>query len=169
MTRGRFKIRVGECCVDGCRNRNSVKGMCKKHYERGRRGREGTAIPLEDRESHAVARFWSLVEKSSGGCWMWAGQIQMGYGRFFSASHGGRVQAHRYSYAIANGINVRDLPPGMTIDHLCRCRSCVNPDHLELVTQRENTKRMLAWRAIEEENKSLRARVLELETKLAQA
>lgn len=61
-------------------------------------------------------------------CWLWMGHIHDGYGRI-----GGKA-AHRVVYTIVKD----DIPKGLQLDHLCRNRRCVNPDHLEPVTQREN-------------------------------
>ena len=62
------------------------------------------------------------------GCWLWKGKLSHGYGYFI----GGR--AHRISYEHWNG----KIPEDKVIDHLCRNRNCVNPQHLEVVTQQEN-------------------------------
>jgi hypothetical protein len=74
--------------------------------------------------------FWSMVDKS-GDCWLWTGVIykRTGYG-----SVGRRGSAHRLAYILVVG----PIPNGMHLDHLCRVRHCVNPDHLEPVTPREN-------------------------------
>lgn len=71
-------------------------------------------------------------------CWDWAGsKSDTGYGRF-SPRRGRAMMAHRFSYEYFTG---RSIPDGFHIDHLCRNPSCVNPDHLEAVTPRENTMR----------------------------
>lgn len=70
------------------------------------------------------------------GCWLWtAGLTQGGYGKFFVA--GKTVLAHRFSYEMYVG----EIPSGLQIDHLCRTRECVRPDHMEPVTLAENIRR----------------------------
>ncbi len=73
-------------------------------------------------------------------CWIWAGTIDAvtGYGRGLN-SHRQYRGAHRVSYEKFRG----PIPEGLTLDHLCRVKSCVNPDHLEPVTNAENIRR--AW------------------------
>ena len=63
-----------------------------------------------------------------------------GYPRFSQGSHGG-VLAHRWSYEY----HVGPIPDGLQLDHLCRVRHCVNPQHLEPVTARENTLRGMSF------------------------
>jgi hypothetical protein len=82
-------------------------------------------------------RFESYISHEAlSGCWLWAGEWNDGgYGRLWI--RGKNHQAHRLSYELHKG----PIPDGLTIDHLCRVRCCVNPDHLEPVTMRENTLR----------------------------
>jgi hypothetical protein len=71
------------------------------------------------------------------GCWHWQGsKMHNGYGQM---GVGGRLYAaHRYIYEQTNNISV---PKHLDLDHLCRNRGCVNPEHLEPVTRSENLKR----------------------------
>lgn len=86
-------------------------------------------------------RFKSRFQKPESGCWLWAGHIDRdGYGKFTFAVPGSKIRntgAHRLSYEIYVG----PIPEGLQIDHLCRTRNCVRPDHLEPVTGKENTRR----------------------------
>lgn len=67
------------------------------------------------------------------GCWEWVGAHHgKGYGHIRVA--GRVIKAHRYMYELQRG----PIPAGLQIDHLCRKRDCVNPDHLEPVTCRTN-------------------------------
>ncbi len=66
-------------------------------------------------------------------CWLWTGYVARdGYGRYWAGDK--PVVAHRAVY----GVLVGEVPAGKQLDHLCRNRTCVNPTHLEPVTQREN-------------------------------
>lgn len=78
---------------------------------------------------------FAQVEKTET-CWLWRGTIlQGGYGQIKVKKR--KMQAHRFFYELLVG----PIPEGLTIDHLCRVRNCVNPAHLEPVTGRENTLR----------------------------
>lgn len=70
------------------------------------------------------------------GCWLWTGAVcSSGYGTI-DIGQTTRL-AHRVSYELHRG----PIPDGLTTDHLCRVRACVNPAHMEAVTVRENTVR----------------------------
>lgn len=84
--------------------------------------------------------FWPKVDKAgpvvngmASPCWLWrAATNAKGYGR---CSHSGRMRlAHGVSFELSGSV----VPEGYTIDHLCRVRHCVNPDHLEAVPHRVN-------------------------------
>ena len=80
-------------------------------------------------------RFWAKVNKTAT-CWGWTACLNSnGYGMFKVA--GRTVCAHRFAYELLVG----PIPEGLVTDHLCRNRSCVNPGHLEPVTNAVNVLR----------------------------
>lgn len=82
-------------------------------------------------------RIFAKVEPT-GFCWLWVGGINnYGYGQ--TSYNGVNQSAHRAVYQILIG----PIPEGLQLDHLCHIRDCVNPDHLEPVTKRENAARMV--------------------------
>ncbi len=82
------------------------------------------------------ARFWSKVDKeASNGCWLWTASVRpqgAGYGQVRIA--GKLLYAHRVAYELVRG----RVPNGLVLDHVCKQTRCVNPSHLEAVTQRTN-------------------------------
>lgn len=71
----------------------------------------------------------------NNGCWVWRRHcLKSGYGVWTKLINGKRPLAHRVMYEQAKG----EIPEGLELDHLCRNRACVNPDHLEPVTARVN-------------------------------
>ncbi len=79
-----------------------------------------------------AALFYESVKKTAA-CWLWMrGRNGSGYGSVWINGRGFR--AHRIAYELTNG----PIPQGAHLDHLCRVRHCVNPSHLEAVTQQEN-------------------------------
>lgn len=84
----------------------------------------------------ASVRFWRRVDRTDA-CWLWRGWINAkGYGHF-GVNNRLTVKAHRWSYEQLVG----PIPHGLTLDHLCRVRNCVNPAHLEPVTRAVNISR----------------------------
>lgn len=83
--------------------------------------------------ANTIDKFWERIERTEGECWTWNGPgMGVGYGAF--SFEGRNHYAHRFSYELLVG----PVPPGLELDHLCRNRRCVNPEHLEPVTHREN-------------------------------
>jgi hypothetical protein len=101
---------------------------------------------MKPRRTPATERFWAKVNKQGptpehrpelGPCWVWtASKTSAGYGQFHSDT-GRNVLPHRWAYLEAH----KTVPDGKVLDHLCRNRACVNPAHLEPVTQSQNVLR----------------------------
>jgi len=94
----------------------------------------GNELQIDD--ERLDRRFWKKVSpEPNTGCWIWVASTTKGYGK---VGRRGRYRyAHRVSYEAWRG----PIPPGLVIDHLCRQPLCVNPLHLEPVTQRVNVMR----------------------------
>lgn len=80
------------------------------------------------------------IEVDEDGCWIWLGaDTGKGDGRSY-----GKIwwqKKWRSAHIVSFELLVGPVPPGMHLDHKCRCRLCINPYHLEPVTPKENTHR----------------------------
>ncbi len=89
------------------------------------------SVSIRTMKEHRIPILWSRISKGRT-CWQWQGTTSKGYGLFWD---GERTQvAHRVVYELLNG----QIAAGLTLDHLCRNRSCVRPKHMEPVTNRVN-------------------------------
>lgn len=124
--------------------------MCHAHYERWRyhQGRQPSARPIARRKVNDSdwLKFCQLTAMTGDGCWLWSGNVNPdGYGRVAWRRADGVSRtgfAHRFAYERLVG----PVPDGLVLDHLCRNTVCVRPDHLEPVTDSENSRRANAAR-----------------------
>jgi hypothetical protein len=121
------------CYRDGCTREYRTRGLCSTHYMYAR-NHGLVEVKPQPRISYEE-RLFSYVNVS-GVCWEWEGAISSnGYGLIYR--DGKLVRAHRAVYEHLMG----RIPKGLVCDHLCRNTHCVNPDHIEIVTQSENMRR----------------------------
>lgn len=121
------------CSIPDCNGRHEARGWCDKHYQRWQRHGDPLFTLTPGLDQTDAERFATKVVLLSTGCKIWiAARDSHGYGRF--KVDGTMVQAHRWAYEQANG----SIPEGLTLDHLCRNRACVEVTHLEPVTHRVN-------------------------------
>lgn len=126
------------CSVVGCSRARRARSWCWTHYKQ------------EQRAGHVVRpglaeRLWRYIVRDPSGCWLWAGPTRSRDREYGGVQLDGRTQAvHRVMYELL----IEPIPDGLHIDHLCRTKLCVNPSHLEPVTNAENMRRRFAQRTV---------------------
>lgn len=182
-----YENRPTQCSIDGCERPTIAKGVCKMHwrqqqdpnrtcevcgigYQGSKRsrycsipckvwaGRSPVRRAVEAGDPEAIIEaIRDTVVISDDGCWLWPlAKSPQGYGMIGQGGKGGMV--HRHALAASIG---RQLRKGEVVHHKCAVRACVNPEHLQLVTQRENMAEMFS-------RTSLERRIVELESALAE-
>lgn len=127
------------CAEPGCSNPRSPKagyGLCVHHYNQHRKdGATETLMPIHLRTATAEEKFFRYTVASKS-CWWWEGPTnENGYGVLTHDYQD--TYAHRWIWDHLVGT----IPEGMTIDHLCTNKRCVNPEHLEVVSRSVNNLR----------------------------
>lgn len=129
------------CKVQDCGRPVCARGYCSAHYARVRTHGDPLAHrPVTPKRGDRTARFMAKVDLAGhGGCWLWTAAVDptTGYGKFHIGPDQRTCGAHRFAYELLVG----PIPDGLVLDHLCRVRHCVNPQHLEPVTVGENLRR----------------------------
>lgn len=83
-----------------------------------------------------------ILPEPNSGCWLWIARCDHdGYGRMWIGSRTDRSRAFALAHRISYEMHVGQISAGFELDHKCRVRCCVNPDHLEPVTHAENSRR----------------------------
>lgn len=109
--------------------------------------------PVRFRPSHHNRRYHPTAYiVDDNGCWVWQGVASAG-GYAQLRINGGVEYVHRWSYRQHKG----EIPAGMEVDHLCRNRLCMNPDHLEAVMPVTNVRRSRATKLTPEQVREIRA------------
>lgn len=119
------------CTIEECPKPHVAKGLCSMHYNRLRK----TGTTSARRTPTTAERFWAKVDKTST-CWLWTGH-RAEYGHATFKLDGRNTSAYRYAWEQLRG----PIPDSLVLDHICRIPWCVNPDHLEPVTNGENVLR----------------------------
>ena len=118
------------CAFISCDRPIKTMSLCHAHYMQTHRGEE--LRPLRRLAKGGVAERMDAYTNRTDGCWLWTGSKVQGYGQLRSGIE--TLRAHRVAYELAVG----PIPEGAFIDHMCRVRACVRPDHLQLVTNKTN-------------------------------
>lgn len=123
------------CTIDGCESPRREGRYCWFHWARSEAFGDPLATRRFYRHDPRIRILGGIREDAETGCWNWVHRLDdEGYAQ--TQFMGVNMKAHRAVYILFRG-----AIPAETLDHLCRNRACVNPEHLDPVSMRENTLR----------------------------
>jgi hypothetical protein len=150
-----FSTRITGLCECGCGQATKLaKGTCRakgwvkgqpKRFVNGHQGRIGNRVPPPVERRYFGPEYREEDRGYTSPCWIWQHRIHNGYGVTTQRRTNGR--AHKIYYEAVHG----PVPRGLELDHRCRQKCCVHPDHLEAVTHTENMRRSSATRLTAEQ------------------
>ncbi len=156
------------CEIEGCEKRVIARNLCTMHYQRW--AAHGNPLTCFNPKAETPQEYLEMRHVKTDGCWLWTGStdISDGYGKCnvkqwgkelaalgVRSGRGRTFRAHRLAYAIW----VKPIPRGTVIHHTCHNRPCVNPDHLQAVTPKENTAEMVERQALLKEIADLKKQI----------
>lgn len=121
------------CSFDGCERPLAARGWCASHYRQWRQGVQMRDITPPARTAENFDESYAV---KPNGCWIWAHPLNHGYG--YLSVNGRRTRAHRHAYEK----HVAPLHATTILDHMCRNKACVNPEHLQVATRKTNAENM---------------------------
>lgn len=122
------------CLVVTCDTSQVSRGYCNKHYLKLLR--YGDPEIASQYRYNTPELFWSKAVRV-GDCLIWQGRLDdKGYGRW--RCDGQEMRAHQYAFTNSHG----PIPQGMEVDHRCRVRACVDPNHLRIATSKQNSENL---------------------------
>lgn len=137
---------MNECSFQECCRPVIARGMCSSHYKQLLRGQ---GLRELRHYTKAATNKERLLEKrivDDTGCWLWTGgRSAQGYGMMRDVELQRTDYAHRISYRTFVG----DIDDALVVHHKCNVRACINPDHLQAVTQIDNLAEMFDRRKYE--------------------
>lgn len=120
---------IRTCSLEDCDVKHLSLGYCRVHYNHFK----AYGDPLKTGWGTPSERFWKKVD-TSGDCWLWSGEVgKDGYGRFWMD------QRHNMAHRVAYQLVIGPIPDGKFLDHTCHNTICVKPDHLRIVTPKQNS------------------------------
>lgn len=126
---GGGKMTKSLCKTSDCNMSGAFRGWCRRHYDQAKAA--GVFTPRH--RMSLDQRLLNMSELDDNGCWVWSKYKEpRGYGKI--NVHSEPRLAHRVSYEFFVG----PIPDGLFLDHMCFNRACINPDHLRVVTNKQN-------------------------------
>lgn len=123
---------MNTCSFDDCDKPVRALGLCGGHWQQQRKGKPLSSLKYTGVGQSVADRLERHTDKS-GDCWLWVGSLKTGgYGQIYF--EGKNYNAHRLAYIVANG----PVDADVVIDHMCHVRRCVNPSHLQAVSNKQN-------------------------------